>query len=412
MNLSLSRADQVFVDSVRQFAADHWRGDSSQPGGLLAELRAEGMTVAERQWFDALVHAGWSVPTWPAAEGGPGWPRLWQFLFMRELAAMGAPLPISLATEVVANVLFPGPPSAARTQWLSDIRHWRSRWCLGFAEPDGVAGQWTTAVRTGSGYVVSGQKTWVTGGLVADWMLCQVALDGLPVWMAVSLREAGVTLHALPVMGSSLAMARVELNGVQIPVERYLGVAEGPDAERPVSVASLVRSGVLRRDLQRLEADSAVLEDPAMQRACAELGVVLSGIEAMEFRALMAAAPAEQGTLRTLLAIRGAEAGQKLGELRVRSMGYHAVPFPDGERFSNEGLFGDELALPAVRRALFDRAWTMYAAHHVESSGSGGSSVEALRDELARTILGTDLGTGLSTDHVMDLAPGSGDTVR
>ncbi len=393
MNLSLSTADQVFVDSVRQFVADHWRGDTTLPGGLLAELRAEGMTVAERQWFDALVQAGWSVPTWPVAEGGPGWSRLWQFLFMRELAAMGAPLPVSVATEVVANVLFSGAPSAARTQWLSDIRSWRSRWCLGFAEPDLLAdrgaGQSTTAVRTGSGYVVTGQKTWVTGGLVADWMLCRVALDGQPVWMAVSLREAGVTLHALPVMGSSLAMARVELNEVRIPLEGCLGAVEGSGITPPVSVASLVRSGVLRRDLLRLEADSAVQEDPAMQRACAELGVVLSGIEAMEFRALTSEATAEQGTLRTMLAIRGAEAGQKLGELRVRSMGYHAVSFPDGERFSNEGLFGDELALPAVRRALFDRAWTMYAAHHAESSGSGGSSVEALRDELARIVLGS-----------------------
>jgi len=392
MNLSLSSADQVFVDSVRQFAADHWRGDSTQPGGLLAELRAEGMTLAERQWFDALVKAGWSVPSWPTAEGGPGWSRLWQFLFMRELAAMGAPLPVSVATEVVANVLFSGAPSGARTQWLGDIRSWRSRWCLGFAEPEPERP--TTAVRTGSGYVVSGQKTWVTGGMVADWMLCRVALDGQPVWMAISLgkeslREEGVTLHALPVMGSSFAMARVELNKVRIPLEGCLGAADRSGSAAPVSAAPLVRSGVLRRDLLRLEADPAVQEDPAMQRACAELGVALSGIEAMEFRTLMAEAPAKQGALRTMLAIRGAEAGQKLGELRVRSMGYHAVPFPDGERFSNEGLFGDELALPAVRRALFDRAWTMYAAHHAESSGSGGSSVEALRDELARIVLGS-----------------------
>ena len=397
MNLRLTRDDQSFVDSVRQFVAEHWHGDSPQPGGLLAELRAEGMTAAERVWFDRLTAAGWSVPTWPIAEGGPGWSRTWQFLFMRELAVTGAPLPTSLATEVVATALFASAASTARTEWLNDIRCWRSRWCLGVAEAEPLH---TEATRVGSGFAVSGRKTWVTSGLVADWMLCRVGLDGQPVWMVVSLREAGVEVQALPVMGSALAMASVQMTEVRVPAEACLGPAlvgpalVGPAQKRakyrPISVAALVRSSLLRRDLQCLEAEPAIRENAALLHACAELGVALDGLEAMELRGLMSADSLDPEILRSMLAIRGAEAGQKLGELRIRSMGYHAVPFPDGERFSNEGVFGDELALPAVRRALFDRAWTMYAAHHADSSGRGATSVEAIRDEMARVILGSD----------------------
>lgn len=388
MNLSLTILDQSFVDSIRQFAADHWRGDLSEPGGLLAELRAEGMTAAERIWFDALTSAGWSVPTWPVEEGGAGWSRTWQFLFMRELAVAGAPLPVSLATEVVAPALFTSAASAARTDWLNAIRCWRSRWCLGVAEAED---QLTAATRAGSGFVVSGEKTWVAGALVADWMLCRVLLNGQLVWMVVSLGEPGVDVQALPVMGSALTMARVQLTGVRVPAEGCLGPALSRTSTRPVSVAALARSSLLRRDLQRVQADPSVRENASLLHACAELGVALDGLEAMELRALMSADALDPEILRTMLAIRGAETGQKLGELRIRSMGYHAVPFPDGERFSNEGVFGDELAIPAVRRALFDRAWTIYAAHHAESSGKGATSVEALRDELARVILGTDL---------------------
>lgn len=392
MNLRLTRDDQSFVDSIRQFVTDQWHGDSPQPGGLLAELRAEGMTAAERVWFDALTSAGWSVPTWPLAQGGPGWSRTWQFLFVRELAVTGAPLPVSLATEVVAPALFTGPPSVARDGWLNDIRCWRSRWCVGVAESEAGA---TEAIRAGSGFAVSGRKTWVTGAMVADWMLCRVLLNGRPVWMVVSLREDGVDVQALPVMGSALAMARVQLTNVRVPGESCLGPtvmspAQGAAVDRPISVAALARSSLLRRDLQRLEAEPSVRENAAVLHACAELGVALDGLEAMELRGLMGADALDPEILRTMLAIRGAEAGQKLGELRIRSMGYHAVPFPDGERFSNEGVFGDELALPAVRRALFDRAWTIYATHHAESLGRSATSVEAMRDELARVILGTD----------------------
>lgn len=389
MNLTLSSADQAFVDSIRQFVAMHWHGDSPQPGGLLAELRAEGMTTAERDWFDALTEAGWSVPTWPIAEGGPGWSRTWQFLFVRELADAGAPLPVSLATEVVAPALFASGASSARTEWLDGIRNWRSRWCLGIAESEQDGGQRTVAIREGSGFLVSGLKTWVAGALAADWMLCQVALDGQPAWMIVFLRGAGVDIQALPVMGSGLAMARVCLTRVPVAAEGWLGVAPNRAAARPVSIAALARSALLRRDLQRLAAEPSVRDDAILLRACAELGVVLDALEALEFRGLLNAGSLAPGVLRTMLAIRGAEAGQKLGELRVRSMGYHAVPFPDGERFSNEGVFGDELALPAVRRALFDRAWTLYAAHHAESAGSGATSVEAMKDEMARMIMGT-----------------------
>jgi len=390
MNLRLSSADQAFIDSVRTLLAQHWHGDSAQPGGLLAELRAEGLHPNERAWFDALARVGWSVPTWPVRQGGPGWSRTWQFLFFRELAAAGAPLPVSLASEVVAPAIFASRLSLAGRGWLDGIRNWRSRWCLGVAEPERDGGQQTAARRVGAGYAVSGQKTWVAGGMTADWMLCLVALDQQPVWMIIYLRETGVEIQALPFMGSNLAMARVCLNCVPIAAEACLGVAQPRAADRPVSVASLARSAMLKLDLQCLEAVPSVREDAALQHDCAELGVALDGLEALEFRALMTTDSLEPETLRTMLAIRGAEAGQQLGELRVRSMGYHAVPFPEGERFSNEGVFGDELALPAVRRALFDRAWTMYAAHHAESVGSGASSVEAMRDELARTIMGTN----------------------
>ena len=105
MILQPTPPEREFISTVREFVAQNWRADATRPAGLLHELGAEAMTVAERNWFDALVGAGWSVPAWPLSAGGPGWSRTRQFLFARELAAAGAPLPLSVATEVVAPLL-------------------------------------------------------------------------------------------------------------------------------------------------------------------------------------------------------------------------------------------------------------------------------------------------------------------
>ena len=92
--------------------------------------------------------------------------------------------------------------------------------------------------------------------------------------------------------------------------------------------------------------------------------------------AVDAAAPA----LRGVLALRAVEVGQALSSLRARSMGYDAVPFPDEARFHNEGVFGDELALPVVRE--FVEPWRGRPGQPLE--------VEAVRDHLAREVLGFD----------------------
>ena len=405
MILQPTPPEREFISTVREFVAQNWRADATRPAGLLHELGAEAMTVAERNWFDALVGAGWSVPAWPLSAGGPGWSRTRQFLFARELAAAGAPLPLSVATEVVAPLLLAAGAGPTYAAWLEGIRSWRSRWCLGIAEPAGSSPSGTVATGQADGYLLSGEKTWVAGGRFADWMLCQArmpdrkllltagteghAAAASPIgWFVVPLRAPEVSIEPLPLMGGDLAMARVVIQALKLDPVHFLGPCLG-ETQRPVSAASLVRSAALKRDFQRWQATTPI-EDDELRRLSAQLGVLLDGLESMEFRGLADPDFLPPAALRGVLAIRGAEAGQQLSELRRRSMGYHAVPFPDAVRFDNEGVFGDELALPVIRQTLFDRAWTLYAAHQTDQPLGGGTSVEAMRDELARLILGLD----------------------
>jgi alkylation response protein AidB-like acyl-CoA dehydrogenase len=386
MNLELEPADYAFRASVEAFVAAHWRTDPARPLGLLAELDAEPWSPQLRRWFDALVGAGWSVPAWPVTEGGTGWSKTRHWLFSHVLAQAGAPSPLTTATTVLGPMLIAHAHPSARQGWLAGIRAFSERWSLAVAEPRTPA-QTDLATRArahGEQAVLQGEKTWIAGGLQADRVLVLARMDGAPTWFVVPAGAPGVTISPLPVMGSAHALARMTLEDVTVPLTHRLPYhADAANSAGPIRV----RAAALRRATDAVRTIAREADDAALMLEVARLEVFLDALEAMEFRLIFGPEDRRSGALRTALAIKSAEAGQAVSALRARSMGYHALPFPDAPRFSNEGLFGDELALPAVRQALFDRAWTLYA----EESLRGGTHVEALRDDIARTVLGLDV---------------------
>ncbi|MCP5183188.1 MAG: acyl-CoA dehydrogenase family protein [Pseudomonadales bacterium] len=383
MRVSLSADELAFEAEVTAFVARHWRQDPRMQGGLLETLGAASPT-GERAWFDALVAAGWSVPGWPSAHGGAGWSRTRQFLFARALARAGAPLPQGVGVDLVAPLLMRhGLPHQAPR--LEGIRAWTERWCLGIAEPgpaDGSGRLLTMAVADGDTVVLTGAKTWVMDGARADWMLClAMAADG-PAWFSVPMHASGVAVTGLPVMGAELALSGVTLSGVRIPAACRLPLEAGRWLA-PLPATALAHAAVLARGVNDLRTVLAAQADATQAAELESLAVGVSALEAMEMRLLLEPGAAE-GPLRTVAAIRGAELGQALSALRLRAMGYDALPYPDAVRFSNEGMPLDAGILPAVRQALFDRAWTVYA----DRFATGGTSVEAQRDTLARVVLG------------------------
>ncbi len=393
MNLKLSAEEAAFEAEVTQFVERHWHPDTGRTQGLASELDGQAWTPALKAWFAALVEAGWSVPHWPQHRGGTGWDPTHHFLFQRVLVAAGAPSPVNLATGVLGPLFLNELPSSALQTWIEQIRAFKARWSVAAAEPvaaeplDGVHPPQpiTSAAKTSSGFVINGEKTWVTGGLHADYLLCLSHLDeeGQSAWFVVPTNLRGVTREAIPMMGSRHALARIVL--LQVEVDGSARLATNPEAGLPTAPLRL-RGPSLRRALLSIRDTAVQFEDAALRTETDMLSVQADAVEALEHRATFGD-PIAASALRLVLAIKGAELGQAVSGLRARSMGYHAVPFPDDPRLSNEGVFGDEVALPAVRQALFDRAFSLYAA---ESPGQG-TSIEALKDRMVREILGTNV---------------------
>jgi|GEM_PF-1533298 len=411
MKLALEPADRAFEAEVRAFVAAHWREEPGRVDGLHAELDGAAWTPTLRRWFAALVSAGWAVPYWPTAQGGTDWGPVRRYLFQRALAEAGAPLPVNCATGIVGPLLMNEPPSADVMHRLDQIRRFEVRWSIAASEPQTEEPQTeepqaegpveggafaatgapdrrrTTAVAVGTGFVLRGRKTWVSGGLHADLLLVRAEIAGADRsgWFVVPADAAGVHREALPMMGSSHALARIEF--LDVPVARRDLLSQDPIV--PVPEPPLrIRSQRLKRTLDGLRAAADGSDEPADRAAADSLLIQVATLEALELRQLLEPVePLQRQGVANVLAIRGAEIGQAVAALRAGMLGYHAVPFPDDLKFHNEGVFGDETALPAVRQALFDRAFSLYVA---ERPGDA-VSIEALKDRMAREILGFDV---------------------
>ncbi len=55
----------------------------------------EPISAARRRWFDACYERGWTVPSWPKAYGGAGLDAAHHRALRAEMAAIGAPAPLT-----------------------------------------------------------------------------------------------------------------------------------------------------------------------------------------------------------------------------------------------------------------------------------------------------------------------------
>ena len=178
MDLKLREADLEFQAEVRAFIDLHWPRARAQRR-VRASTRPRH-TPAVRQWFDALVARGWSVPSWPVEFGGTGWTPTQHYIWDRETARAGCPQMSPFGARMLAPVLYTWGTQEQQAQHLGPIREARVHWCQGYSEPGAgsdLAALKTRAVRDGDHYIVNGSKTWTSSAHLADWMFCLVRTD-------------------------------------------------------------------------------------------------------------------------------------------------------------------------------------------------------------------------------------------
>jgi len=122
---------------------------------------------------------GWLGVGWPVEHGGRGFGEVEQQIFVNEAARADVPLP-SVTLQTVGPTLQEYGTPEQRERFLPAIMAGEVHFSIGYTEPEAgtdLASLRTTAVRSGSDYLVNGQKIFTTGGHDADFVWLAARTD-------------------------------------------------------------------------------------------------------------------------------------------------------------------------------------------------------------------------------------------
>jgi len=396
--------DLEFTDELRDFQRDvRAFMEERLPGDLREKVRRFLALGKEDylRWQDILAEKGWLVYSWPVEHGGTGWSPAQRYIFEEEMGRANAPRIIPFGPKMVGPVIYTFGSEAQKAKYLPPIARNETWWCQGYSEPDAgsdLASLRTRAVRDGDHYVVNGTKTWTTSAHWADMMFCLVRTDieakpqeGIS-FVLVDMRDSGVEVRPIVTIDGGREINTVYLTDVKVPVKNRIGeenrgwtYAKFLLGHERFGIARLSESKARLSYLKEIAGKHRVggmllADDADFVRSVAETEIELTALEYTELRALT---NAEQGKApgieANMLKIRGTEVQQKISEMLMKAMGYHALPHvPEAMEYGwNEAPIGPEYASGLAPAYFNMRKTTIY-----------GGTNEIQRNIIARMVLG------------------------
>lgn len=298
--LSVGEAGERIRDEVRELLRQF--PSVAIPAG---ESRAPAVNTA---LVSAVAEQGWLGFGWPPKYGGRSASLSEVIALYDEAAYSRAPLGTALsAVMLVGHSIIRHGTTAQQARFLPLIRRGELSFCLGYSEPDvgsDLAALRTRAVRVGDDWVVNGQKSWTTGGHVAEWMWLAARTDpdstppqaGITVFLFPMSTE-GITVQQHRALSGDVSCS-VYFDDVRISDAARIGEVNGgwkviidALAGERISMGSSVASG-LHRQLDELLAivreDTENVIGPRGSARRARLGALAVRVQAT--RVLVAAA--------------------------------------------------------------------------------------------------------------------------
>lgn len=340
MKLALGPEERRLRDDVRGFLSEHCPQASDIPHAL--DERIEYL----RGWQRRLYEAGYVGRAWPAELGGGGRPPAEQLVVDQELAAAGAPELVSVVgLDVLGPALLEFGTDEQRQRYVQPILSADEVWSQGFSEPDAgsdLASLRTRAVESGDGFLLNGQKTWISWGQFSRWcgVLARTDPDvprhkGISLFI-VDMESPGVDVRPMEQITGHAEFCELFLDDVHVPSDRLLG-APGQGWQIAMHVvahergtAALPRQVLLRTWLDRLVEEVAgtmvdersLLEDERTQSLLARAFVEIETLRHHAARTMSpflsgGAVGPESSTVKLLMA----QAEQTLGSTALEVLG-------------------------------------------------------------------------------------------
>ncbi len=232
MNLSFTPEQEAFRLRLRRWLTENlpagWGTDAVPPfGNYAAEV------AFLRAWQAKLFRGGWCGLTWPKEYGGGGATLVEQAIFNEEVARARAPEMIGkVGNNNVGPTLIAHGTEEQKRRFLPPILSAEEIWCQLFSEPGAgsdLAGLQTRADEHGDGFLLTGQKVWVSYAEFSRWGICLARTDpdvpkhkGLT-YFVVDMQAPGITIRPVRQMTGTAEFNQVFLDSVYVPRNRVIG---------------------------------------------------------------------------------------------------------------------------------------------------------------------------------------------
>ncbi|MHC9293194.1 acyl-CoA dehydrogenase family protein [Mycobacterium sp. LTG2003] len=333
---------KMIVETVSEFAEEILRPAAhdadeaaAYPADLIAKAAELGITAVNvPEDFDGIAEHRSTVTNALVAEA-------------LAYGDMGLALPI-LAPGGVASALTHWGSADQQATYLKEFAGENvPQACVAIAEPHALfdpTALKTTAVRTPSGYRLSGVKSLVPAAADAELFIVAAQLNGKPALFIVEASSAGLTVKPDPSMGiRAAALGQIELDDVAVPLSARLGEDGATDQDYSEAIA-LSRLGwaalavgtshaVLDYVIPYIKERQAFGEPIAHRQSVAfmtaNIAIELDGLRLITWRG---AARAEQG----LPFAREAALARKLGTDKGMQIGLDGVQLLGGHGYTKE----------------------------------------------------------------------------
>jgi len=230
--------DIAYTSEQIQFRAEvrDWLNAHVPKHRLASFDTAEGFEL-HREWERTLSKDKWGNVNWPEEYGGRGLDLISWLIFEEEYYRADAPLRVSQnGIFLLAPTIMEYGTEAQKARFLSPMASGDEIWAQAWSEPGAgsdMAAIRTKAVRDGDHYVISGQKTWSSRAVFADWCFALVRTEagserhkGLSK-ILIPLNSPGLTRRPIAQLDGDPGFAELFFDEVRVPVENLLGPEHG-----------------------------------------------------------------------------------------------------------------------------------------------------------------------------------------
>jgi alkylation response protein AidB-like acyl-CoA dehydrogenase len=225
MTVTLTDEQQAFVESIRDFA-NRECGTREQRDALTDH----GKEVHNPDLYRRLAELGWLGVSIPEAYGGSGGGAVDTCLLLEESSRGQIPMGFFGVTVIVAGAYQRFGSEEQKQEILGGIVEGTLE-CIAMSEPEAgsdVGSLTCRAERSNGGYVINGQKTWITGAHEAEHILlvCRTNRtgnkhEGLSM-ISVPSDSDGLEVRGIDTMGGR-EVNDVFFTDCPVPTERLLG---------------------------------------------------------------------------------------------------------------------------------------------------------------------------------------------